>query len=691
MVIPGKWYSGLLFCVIFTVVSLNSVFSQNDSIPSSEKQEKSSGEFQYDYYENPELAKIIEQLETQYMKKNELPSAIDVFLKAVILHEHKSITLGSNIENLGWVLIDIGNSFYNMQDYLFAEKVFEKALFLFIQAKSDLGTITSINNIGLCKLNLSEPENALQVFEKMLVFSTEVNDSSRIYASTVYIGMSLRDAGKYNEAIQTFNSLEIFPNKKIEKQLIQLKNLELGDTYLKLKLIDSAYTYYTRALANNIESETYYSSFGLVKMAKIELEYNNINKAIQLSEKAYNMIDSEQYKSLKASACKILYHCYKKKGNDKLALKYFEEFQNLNNDLNKKEIRNFVDTYNRKLERIGIKHELNEIRKQKNEAIAERHNQQNLAVFLVIMAILLVVSIFGSRNFYSRTNILFNHVESYTPWHKVILSISFLIYFTTFNYLFVPLGNAMEIRQLEPIYRLIPGIISFLLSSAFFVLFTITQQARKKAEQKENPYTYYIIATLFITTCLLQYFYFNSLSFGGINFLLSLTIIVFASFIVPLYAFILLVENVILRQIENISKSLNQDISDINTNYFPKEKTVSIASEKTKGKLNFNISSLISIEAKGNYCMFNFDEGDRLSTEMLHITMKSIEEHFSEFENIIRCHKSFFANIYKIEKVSGNSRGYFLRLKHCTESMPVSRGYQKSVMAKIREAKAHLS
>jgi DNA-binding LytR/AlgR family response regulator len=71
--------------------------------------------------------------------------------------------------------------------------------------------------------------------------------------------------------------------------------------------------------------------------------------------------------------------------------------------------------------------------------------------------------------------------------------------------------------------------------------------------------------------------------------------------------------------------------------------------------------------------------------------MKSIEEHFSEFENIIRCHKSFFANIYKIEKVSGNSRGYFLHLKHCTESMPVSRGYQKSVMTKIREAKAHLS
>lgn len=691
MVVPGKRYSGLLFFVIFTVMSLNSIFSQNDSISSSEKQEKGSGKLQYDYYKNPELAGIIKQLEAQYMKKNELPSAIDVFLKAVILHEHKNITHCSNIKNLGWILIDIGNSFYNMQDYLFAEKVFEKALFLFIQAKSDLGIITSINNIGLCKLNLSEPKNALQVFKKMLVFSSEVNDSSRIYASTVYIGMSLRDAGKYNEAIQTFLSLKNFPTKKVERALIQLKNLELGDTYLKHKLMDSAYACYSRALVYDGESESYYSSFGLVKMAKVDFENNNINKAIQLSELAYKMINSEQYKSLKASACKILYHCYKKKGNDKFALKYFEEYQILNNDLNKKEIKNFIDTHNRKLENIGIKYELNEIRKQKNEANAEKHNQQNLAIFLVIIAILLVVSIFGSRNFYSRTNILFNHVESYTPWQKILLSSSFLIYFITFNYLFVPLGNAMEITQLRSIYRLIPGIISFLLSSAFFVLFTITQQARKKAEQKENPYTYYIIAALFITTCLLQYFYFNSFSFGGINFLLSLTIMVFASFIVPLYAFILLVENVILRQIENISRSLNQDISDINTNYFPKEKTVSIASEKTKGKLQFNISSLISIEAKGNYCMFNFDEGEHLSAEMLHITMKSIEEQFCEFENIIRCHKSFFANIHKIEKVSGNSRGYFLHLKHCTESMPVSRGYQKSVMAKIREAKAHIS
>ncbi len=680
----------VLLVFVALQVTMSGLHAQTDTI-SVNSQKDEDGEFKYNYYENPELNGIIRHLETQYMGSDELPSAIDVFLKAVILHEHKSIKIGDNIENLGWTLIDIGNSFYNIQDYLFAEKVFEKALFLFNQSKSELGIITAINNIGLCKLNMDQPEKALIAFRKMLEFSKNVKDNARIYASTIYIGMSLKNAGNYKEAISTLLSLDNASLVLVEGELIQLRNLQLGETYLEIEEEDSALYYFNLVLTDTLTDGNYYNAFALLSIAEMEFNKANINKTISLAENAYSLVTSDQFKSMKANICELLYKSYKTKGNNDKALFYFEEFQSTRNDINKKEIQSFVENYNRKLERIGIKHELNEIKRQKNIANAERMNQQNLAVFLVIMAILLVVSLFSSKNFYSRTNILFNHVQSYTPWQKILLSVSFLIYFTTFYYLFLPLGNALEIKELDIYYRLIPGLISFMLSSVFFVLFNLTQKRTRRAELKENPYTYYIIAALFLASWLLQYTYYLSHNISGINFLLSLALVILASFIVPLYAFILLVENVILRQIDNISKSLNQDISDINMNYMPSEATITIASEKTKGKLTFNVSKLISIEAKGNYCMFNFDEDERLSTEMLHITMKSLEEQLEEYEHIIRCHKSFFANIHKIDKVSGNSRGYFLHLKHCTDSMPVSRGYQKKVMVKIREAKEHIS
>ncbi|KAF5031078.1 LytTr DNA-binding domain protein [anaerobic digester metagenome] len=200
-------------------------------------------------------------------------------------------------------------------------------------------------------------------------------------------------------------------------------------------------------------------------------------------------------------------------------------------------------------------------------------------------------------------------------------------------------------------------------------------------------YSLYFFSLAFLSVLFAEFIHFNLRGFGGFNFLVSLSLIVLASFIVPLYLFILIVEKLVIRHVEAISNSLNQYIGEMKQKPGPVKKMITLQSEKTSGRLSFEISELMSVEAQGNYSMFVLLQNGVVNRKMLHITMKAIEESLLDYEFIVRCHKSYMINIQHIDKVTGNSRGYLVHFEVDTEPVPVSRNFQKNVMEVIRKFK----
>jgi len=335
---------------------------------------------------------------------------------------------------------------------------------------------------------------------------------------------------------------------------------------------------------------------------------------------------------------------------------------------------------------LAIQQEIQSTRERSDRLMIEKMNQKSLSVFLIVIALLLLVMMFTSKGFDARVEMLLEHIHSYSRQQKWLFMILLGLYFVFFYYFFVPIENAVGLRSLSFIQRLAPGLVAFTVVSALGIGF-FSPRAMQKKVKNWYIYSIYVFCLAFFSVLLAEFIHFNIIGFGGFNYLLSLSLIVLSSFIVPLYLFILVVEKLVIRHVEAISQSLNQYIAEMKQKPGPDTKTITLQSEKTSGRLSFDISELMSVEAQGNYSMFVLYQNNTISRKILHITMKAIEESLSEYEFIVRCHKSYMVNILYISKITGNSRGYLFHFEKETDPVPVSRNFQKKVMEVLRKFK----
>ena len=73
---------------------------------------------------------------------------------------------------------------------------------------------------------------------------------------------------------------------------------------------------------------------------------------------------------------------------------------------------------------------------------------------------------------------------------------------------------------------------------------------------------------------------------------------------------------------------------------------------------------------------------EQVRTDMLRATMKQMEETLQDYPMIVRCHRAFLVNLGQVEQVIYKSGSMQLVMKHCPESIPVSR----SKISLIKEA-----
>ena len=185
----------------------------------------------------------------------------------------------------------------------------------------------------------------------------------------------------------------------------------------------------------------------------------------------------------------------------------------------------------------------------------------------------------------------------------------------------------------------------------------------------------------------------NKLSWG--NYLETLVIIAFLSFAVGLYWRFKFRSRYLAEELEE-TKLLNEQLKELQASAITSTGTMRVpqsleASPTTPQSLEaspttsltltgttnehvtLEISSLLYIEAVGNYVKVCQLQGNEVHTNMLRATMKQMEDSLQAYPMIVRCHRAFMVNLGQVEQISSNSRAMQLVMRHGHDSIPVSR------------------
>ena len=106
----------------------------------------------------------------------------------------------------------------------------------------------------------------------------------------------------------------------------------------------------------------------------------------------------------------------------------------------------------------------------------------------------------------------------------------------------------------------------------------------------------------------------------------------------------------------------------------------------TNESVTLQISHLLFIEAVGNYVKVCHLRDGQVHTDMLRATMKQMEETLQDYPMVVRCHRAFLVNLGQVEQIVSHSGSTQLLIKHCRESLPVSRSNMSQVRAAIKRA-----
>jgi hypothetical protein len=103
------------------------------------------------------------------------------------------------------------------------------------------------------------------------------------------------------------------------------------------------------------------------------------------------------------------------------------------------------------------------------------------------------------------------------------------------------------------------------------------------------------------------------------------------------------------------------------------ESNLFISTQVKQDDFSLDIDHLLFVKADGNYIELTQSSGNQITTEVKRISLTQFETQITDYPHFFRCHRTYLVNIFKVEKVSGNSQGYLLSFHETTIKVPVSR------------------
>ena len=197
------------------------------------------------------------------------------------------------------------------------------------------------------------------------------------------------------------------------------------------------------------------------------------------------------------------------------------------------------------------------------------------------------------------------------------------------------------------------------------------------------------LVALFI--CLYRHFVMSSLvesnRFSLSNYLETLVIIAFLSFAIGLYWRFKFRSRYLAMELEE-TRLLNEELKEMQEKSLP-----SMSSDNPTVDTNVNsevrkqdipaVNEVKEMSEKPRPQELTLTGTTNESvTLQISPTMKQMEETLQDYPMIVRCHRAFLVNLGQVEQIVSHSGSIQLLIKHCHESLPVSR----SNMAQIKTA-----
>jgi hypothetical protein len=104
----------------------------------------------------------------------------------------------------------------------------------------------------------------------------------------------------------------------------------------------------------------------------------------------------------------------------------------------------------------------------------------------------------------------------------------------------------------------------------------------------------------------------------------------------------------------------------------------------TSETVALQVSNLLYIEAVGNYVKIYHLKDNQVRTDMLRATSKQMEEDLNGYPMIVRCHRAFLVNLGQVEKIFSQAGSMQLAIKHCQDTLPVSRSHTADIKEAIK-------
>lgn len=278
----------------------------------------------------------------------------------------------------------------------------------------------------------------------------------------------------------------------------------------------------------------------------------------------------------------------------------------------------------------------------------------------------------------------------FNPSKKFKLKVSFYhgLFVFLFLYIFRPFYLSLfDIIILE--YTLGIGIIAFF---ATFIILYFPPLIFKKYFNEDN---WTIGKNLFLMAIGITFigvllWYFSEMYKEPYNLkkitLLQFLFYTFLVSLIPLTFFIFINEKNVRekreKRIQNIKNFKKKKILEKNKTL---KDEIKIYSDNNKEYLKFKIKNLVYITSQGNYASFYLknEKEDYLIEKILRVTLTKIDVALEDYQNIIRCHKSYIINTKFIIDISGNARGYLLKSNIISIDIPVSRKFSKQSLQSL--------
>ncbi|MBN1271628.1 MAG: LytTR family transcriptional regulator DNA-binding domain-containing protein [Candidatus Aminicenantes bacterium] len=112
-------------------------------------------------------------------------------------------------------------------------------------------------------------------------------------------------------------------------------------------------------------------------------------------------------------------------------------------------------------------------------------------------------------------------------------------------------------------------------------------------------------------------------------------------------------------------------------------RSVSLSSASGTDRVRIRLGSLLFVKSVDNYVEIFWEDEKEVRNVLLRGSLKRIEKELKSYPPAFRCHRTYLVNISNIDRITGNSQGYRLKIKGSDKPIPVSRRYSREFRRKI--------